>query len=227
MGTYITDPCVWSPELPMLYAAEVDAAYTSGDEYYNRGHFAFRHLVPRRRSLYLNGKRWVLRAAYDHGGAPSAEVAQWREHFNGRVAVWRNDRVLFADASRLGLAIVAEPTNLRCELGEAFRGMARQPSITIVLLQSDQVPPPETKKEYPSLCLAQRVARAEMVAPWADVAWMNVGSVDEFAEHSRDITLPIIAVRRYHGSSLAEARAAIDTLQADLAPIGQFAGYVV
>ena len=56
---------------------------------------------------------------------------------------------------------------------------------------------------------------------------MNVGSVDEFAEHSRDITLPIIAVRRYHGSSLAEARAAIDTLQADLAPIGQFAGYVV
>ena len=56
---------------------------------------------------------------------------------------------------------------------------------------------------------------------------MDASDIVRFAEQVTNLYRPIIAERRYRGTSLLEARAAIDTLQADLAPIGQFAGYVV
>ena len=62
----------------------------------------------------------------------------------------------------------------------------------------------------------------------ADVSLISMTQhLDMLRAMAERVDLPIVAVRRGRFASLAEARAGCDQLQADLAPLGQFAGYVV
>ena len=82
----------------------------------------------------------------------------------------------------------------------------------------------------PNLLLAQSIGPDQQrnMQPWADLAIVAAEDPGEFAQIAQRLTLPVIAQRRIHDPlPLAEARAACDALQRDLAPVGQFAGYIV
>jgi hypothetical protein len=224
MGATIVDPCPWSPDQPMLYHAEIKATLGNGEVRLHRGKLAIRRLSPRGKSLFLNGKRWVMRGIFDYG--PAADVATWRQYASVRV-VRRSNSAVFHAAAELGLMVVDDVSSRSADLGREIRLMIEEPAIVMALLQPGASPPDDVASTAPNLLLAQRVSTAAEVQPWAHAAWIKLEDMPDFALHASSINIPIIVERRYCGTSLAEARAAIDTLQADLAPIGQFAGYVV
>jgi hypothetical protein len=64
--------------------------------------------------------------------------------------------------------------------------------------------------------------------PWAQAIVCEVADPAEFGRRIQSLECPVIALRRLETSlSLPEARTACDRLQRDLAPHGDFAGYLV
>jgi len=218
VSAVITDPCPWSPEQPMLYTAE----FTDGELKYDLGGLAIRRFAARGNSLYLNGKRWVIRGIFDWG--PVADSATWRQHATVRV-VRRLDETLLSEAAKQGVLIIEQLMARKFHGELSHRG--RFPALAMALFPEGLAPPADAREQAPNLLLAQRISHPSELGAWAHVAWMEAEAIQQFPNLISTIPVPIIAVRRYRGDSLAAARAAIDTLQADLAPIGQFAGYVV
>jgi hypothetical protein len=69
-----------------------------------------------------------------------------------------------------------------------------------------------------------RIARQ----PWVDVLLVRLDDLPALAKIADDIDLPILVSRPLDSPlPLDQARAACDALQRDLAPLGQFAGYIV
>lgn len=219
----VVDPCPWSPEQPFLYEVHATVHFTKGYVLDYSGMLGIRHFVAHGKNLFLNTRRYVIRGIYDHG--PVAEVGVWRQY--AQVRVVRNPRpAVIASADREGLMVVYR---LRKGLVKpaATLGHISSASTAMVVVPREISLPSNARSLATNLLLAQEVSRLEELQPWAHAAWMQVDNLTDFASRSSDLPVPIIAERRYHGTSLAEARAAIDQLQADLAPIGQFAGYVV
>jgi hypothetical protein len=93
----------------------------------------------------------------------------------------------------------------------------------------------------PNLLFAQRAADFKSARPWAQLILADAasdpspsgrgqgeGAPDQLAMLAKNSPLPILAQRRLpEPQSLNAARAACDRLQADLAPLGDFAGYLV
>jgi hypothetical protein len=202
----------------MLYTAE----FTDGDLEYSLGKLAIRRLAPRGKSLYLNGKRWVIRGIFDWG--PVADSSIWRQHAAVRV-VRRLDERLLTEAAEQGVLIVEQL--MARKFNGALRYTGQFPALGMVLFPDGLTPSADAQEQAPNLLLAQRISHPSELGAWANVAWMEAEAIQQFPNLISTIPVPIIAERRYRGDSLAEGRAAIDTLQADLAPIGQFAGYVV
>ena len=66
------------------------------------------------------------------------------------------------------------------------------------------------------------------IQPWAQLLVRDADNPQQFATDVKESELPILARRRLSQSSpLIQARVACDQLQADLAPLGDFAGYLV
>ncbi len=214
----VTDPCPWSPESPSLYELRLEQA--EGKPRLTQ-QFGIRRFGVRDSHLFLNGKRFVIRGVIDERYA--ANTSQWREMGGARVLQQVEDEVL-SDASRQGILSVVR-LDEKME-SDTLRQIALHVSTPLVVLSENSVLSNKQRGETPNLLLAQRMESLPL-QPWADVAWIEFSAIEEFATRIAGLTLPIIAVRRYHGTSLTEARAEIDILQADLAPSGQFAGYVV
>lgn len=220
----VPDPCTWSPMTPTLYEYWIEDRLGQLPPVH-RQEFGIRQLGPRGKSFILDGKRWVPRAAHDDRLTESWEM--WR--FRAAVRVTQAfDETLFAEASRAGVMIIHEtthkdPVGVRSLLAQ----LSDYAAVSMVLFQQDAALPAEIAHVAPNILLVKRINHLADMQDWVQAAWIDATDIDGFARLVASINTPIIAVRRYRGTSLAEARAAVDTLQADLAPIGQFAGYVV
>jgi len=202
----------------MLYTA----AFTDGELEYNLGKLAIRRFAPRGNNLYLNGKRWVIRGIFDWG--PVADSSTWRQHAAVRV-VRRLNESLLSEAAEKGVLIIEQL--MARKFNGALHYRAQFPALGMVVFPDGLAPPADAREQAPNLLLAQRISHPSELGAWAHAAWMEAEAIQQFPNLISTIPVPIIIEHRYRGTSLAEARAAIDTLQADLAPIGQFAGYVV
>jgi hypothetical protein len=108
--------------------------------------------------------------------------------------------------------------------------LARHPGVAIAVVLGKL--PADFKKSHvaPNLLLAEWFKSfdpAMSLAPWADLL---VVSADEPSCLSKTTAIekPIIVTRYLESPlDLTNSRAACDTLQRDLASIGQFAGYIV
>lgn len=106
--------------------------------------------------------------------------------------------------------------------------VSRWPSAAIAVLTGVQN---VARADIPrNLLLAQRVAgdEAATVAPWVHLVLLEANDAAAIAERAADFDLPILAYRPLATArSIHAARAACDQLQRDLAPYGDFAGYIV
>jgi len=223
----IPDPCFWSPDLPAIY--DVTAELRRGDQTIAtaRREVGLRALGVRGRHFALEGKRWILR-----GVSESSTIAtlprQWREVHAGYVTAGFADDHL-AEASQWGaLAVVV----LECPANEAaqrLRELSLYPAVGLVIVRGELPADFSIRHAAPNLLLAQPVSsERNSIRPWAQALWLEDAEPASAARLASETALPVVAVRRLaEPLPLADARAACDALQRDLASAGQFAGYVV
>jgi len=232
----IPDPCFWVPELPFLYRAELELRAGGAPAATINQFVGIRRLGIRGKSLFFDGKRFVLRGIHREfeisnlkSKEPDSTFA--RESWTALVVQSPDDDVCDF-ASRRGILLVADQTQADSSLSTLvpeLRRLARWPAAAIAVIASDANLPAETHDIAPNLLLAQQINATEPMnlQSWARLVFAEVSNPADFARKTADCTLPIAAVRRVAHGSAEQSRAACDTLQRDLAAYDDFAGYVV
>jgi len=233
----IPDPCFWTPELPFLYRAELELRAGGGLSAKIDQTVGIRRLGIRGKSLFFEGKRFVLRGIHREFEISNLkseldrDAPLARESWTALVVRSPNDD-LCDFASRRGILLVADQTQIDLSSGTLvpeLRRLARYPAVAIAVIASDVDLLAESHDIAPNLLLGQQIAASEPIGlrPWARSAFAEVSDPAEFARKTTDCTLPIVAVRRAANASIEQSRSACDALQRDLAPHGDFAGYIV
>jgi hypothetical protein len=225
--TVVPEPTFWSPELPAIY--DVTVNLQRGDELLASARFeiGLRSFGVRGRDFVLAGKRWVLR-----GVMPSSTTATlpraWHDASAVFVASWSDlaDDQL-AEASQFGALAVVE---LAAGGAHEIRRLARHPAVALAVQQHDFPSGMKRADVPPNILLGQRMGDGDRVIrqPWADVLLVESTVAELLARITALGDLPVVVVRPLAQSlPIDDARAACDQLQRDLAPLGQFAGYIV
>jgi hypothetical protein len=220
----VTEPCFWSSDVPAIY--DVTVHLERGGEVLatERREIGLRGLGPRGRGLLYQGKNWVLRGVL--ASSTTAELPrQWHDASAAYVTGDVNEERL-AEAGQWGALAVVRLDASTDDLVPKLRQLAKYPGVAIAALRGQLAADPSSAA--PNLLLAHEMQteKAVSVPPWADIVIVQADKM----EHSGviDCARPVIALRPLETrTELDAARAACDRLQRDLAPLGQFAGYIV
>jgi hypothetical protein len=225
-GALVPDPCFWSPDLPALYRVTLEIRKQDSVIHTEERELGIRFLGTRRNSFYLENKRWVLRGV-SAAALDSTPLSAWREASAAMVMHDPTD-ALCREASRAGVMLVAYVANPSMGV---FSRLARWAAIGVIVTSSaDEDLLSKSRRRFPNLLLAQFVEATSPVhlsqhchAAFVDQVLLRSPSLDWVGR-----AMPIVAVRRLDlPLPLYEGRYACDELQRDLAPIGDFAGYVI
>jgi glycosyl hydrolase family 2 len=224
----VPDPSFWSADLPAIY--DVAVSLHRGTEVIAtaRTELGFRSLGIRGQHFALAGKRWVLRAVGTHTTTDHLPRA-WHDATAALLAHQTTDELL-AEAAQWGAFVVADIVESAQSAVDRIRALACCPAVAMVVMRHLLPPGFRQSDVAPNLLLGQAIEPREVQAilPWAQFAFVPALEPALFARNCSQIMIPIVAVRPLAAAlPIAEARAACDVLQRDLAPIGQFAGYVV
>ena len=225
----VPDPVFWSPDLPAIY--DVTVNLLRGAEIVATAHrqIGLRSLGVRGRDLVLNGKRWVLR-----GVSTSSTASRDPRDWHAAQAVYMDDDSgleALTEASDWGALVLITLLTHETPAIPRLRLLTHFPAVGIGAPRGALPADFRKSQVAPNLLLAQQLTEASGVhrEPWADLLMVRADDRDMVAQAAAKFgELPIIAVRHHEPPvDLATARAACDILQRDLAPLGQFAGYVV
>ncbi len=217
----IIDPCFWSPETPSLYQVHIELRKDGRVLETAQRTIGIRNLGVRGKNLFLNGRRWVLRGTSRRSTADT--LPSWREYAMAMLVDGVDDE-LGCRSSREGVFVVP-----RVDTSEPLNRYSRWASVGIVIVGTERLEH-DLAKVIPNVLLAQLLPANDpfTVATWADLVVGEVDSPAQFGERFAQGELPVIAMRRYDDNAdVADCRAACDRLQRDLAPFGDFAGYMV
>ena len=223
----VPDPCFWSIDLPAWY--DVIVELREGDQIVETAEqqLGIRQFGPRGKDIYFNSRRCVLRGVWRHA-AKNDKISEWRDT---RTAIFAElpDERLCEEASHEGVLVVARLHGSASEISAHLRRLTKWPAVAMAIIANDSVPD-SIVEVAPNILLAQTLDDQGPVQPggWASLLAAQVTSLEVFAALTKDVELPIIALRDYdEPSTVAELRSRCDQLQRDLAPFGDFAGYVV
>jgi hypothetical protein len=233
----VPDPCFWTPDLPFLYRAQIQVH--GGSEVAETDRIiGIRRLGVRGKSLFFDGKRFVLRAL--ECKMQNAELKSFleqnqdflRETWTALMLENPGDDVC-EFASRRGLLLVADLTESidfahSESLVHSLRHLSQWPAVGIAVLAGNAMVADQEQREIRGLLLAQFVAATGPVicAPWADLVLIEVGMPNEFSHGIAELDAPVIALRRISpADNIEQARSECDILQRDLAPHCDCAGY--
>jgi len=230
----VPDPCFWSPQLPALYDVHVELRQESRVVTTFDQTIGIRRLGAAGRNLLWEGKRWVLRGVGSQRKIILAEpddeyVATFRDASAAMVLV---DPVksICCSASQAGVVIIAHLTD-PAKIEEQLTELGRSGSVAVVILPTDiAASAPALHNAAPNLLLAQHFGGETAVNPadWADLIVCQVSEPARFHDLIAACPLPIVAQRRLNETdSVAEARNECDRIQRDLAPAGDYAGYLI
>jgi hypothetical protein len=231
----LPEPCLWTPDLPHRYDVQVQAARGEHPLNSHRQWLGIRSIGVREKNLVMSGKRWVLRGTFCSG-----DLRPW---LSGLAAVRLcgivepPDEDALEQASRDGVMLVVKLESSG-SIESVMRRIARHAAAACALVSgrfSPGTPACETHRlGYENLLLAQRFQAGETVvpAPWADLAWVEDTRASRLAERSSDCAIPVVACSASTSgssspASFSDARRLCENWQRDLAPWGDFAGYVV
>ncbi len=226
----VPDPCCWTPELPFTYRALVEVR--RGEEVVQKYErlLGIRRWGVRGRDLLHEGKRFVLRG----GQAPFSPVPQdeamlFARETSTALLVSNPDNALCEFASRRGVMLIADLTASTTQGIAELKRLACWPSVAVALLPS-RFASLEALSALPRNLLVAAYLSADepLVLPdWAQLTFVETRDAEDFAQRTPAATWPIIAVRRaMPTATLEQSRAACDALQRDLAPFGDYAGYI-
>jgi hypothetical protein len=231
----VPDPCFWTPELPFLYRAELQL-HCGGDVVDVSRTVGIRRLGVRGKSLFFDGKRFVLRARHEC----RMQNEECRMFFERNQVFLRDswtalvvanpDDVVCDFASRRGILLVADLTEEGNTPIDSLRRISRWPAVGFAILPRRAAISASQIAEIPNLLLGQFVPADQSIAiaPWADLLFVETNQPELFANKIGGIDLPVVAVRPHANThNIEHARAECDILQSELAPFGDFAGYVV
>jgi hypothetical protein len=224
----VTEPTPWSPELPAIYDVTVQMHRGSELAATERREIGFKPLGRRGSQLIFGGKNWVLRGV--HQASTTATLPRaWHDAGAALVASHLDEEAL-SEASQWGsLSVVTVPSG--DDAVASLRALARYPAAAIAVLRGE-VPADFSKSALcPNVLLAHEIdplAPATAFPAWADIGLFQADNSHQLRSIMTATRRPLIAVRTLESPvDLPLARSACDALQRDLAPLGQFAGYIV
>jgi hypothetical protein len=208
--------------MPHLYDAELELR--AGGQVVARAKrvVGLRRLGGGLRQLIFDGKNWVLRGVLADE-LPPTDLAEWHDAETAMCV--RNPSDALCDAaSRAGVLLVAELG--KADVHEIAR-LRRWPAVGIIAVTaSAQLDSPA---EGHNAIVAQRSPAGKPLEPipWASLRVVPMNPGEPIAGLA-DCRLPVIAIRPAGQlQDVAHGRRACDHLQRELAPYGQFAGYIV
>lgn len=218
----VPDPTFWTTQLPGTYEITIQLCRDGEVVEEIVRSLGIRFFGASGRNFLWEGKRWVLRGV----ATPMHDVEEISAfQDNAGVLVVRNPPHSLLDAASLsGVLLVVELDS--GELLKELGNLTRWPAVAIVILPTACAVDDDMRATAPNLLFAQRidVTSPKPLADWAQVAFCNTTEV----KSAESWAVPMVAERRLNGDyTLIEARRECDHLQRDLAPIGDFAGYVV
>jgi hypothetical protein len=222
--TTIPDPSYWSPDTPHIYDVTVELRNSEDVIASEVRQIGLKPLGVSGRFFTWEGKPWVLRGVRMLS-PPEITIADWRAH--SAVAVFPSDDQL-TEASERGVICLCS-TGYRGMSEEAAlkeaRRLARFPAVcfALPLEATDQV-----ARFMPNVICCSRYLPGGSLSPGHKGFFLKAAHVVPDYLPSTLPDVPFIVYGLVERSwSLAEARAACDKLQANLAPVHQFAGYIV
>lgn len=224
----VPDPSFWSPELPMLYRVTLRLVRGGETLAECERSLGIRQLGPRGKDLLLEGRRWVVRGIFTASvGRGQADLPTWRS-LGALGVVPGVQPAESAAASEEGVPTACLLYDRPCTATDA-RTAAQHAAIIMAVLDPTDDAGATLLQEH-----APNILRAAMslgpLPKWAQLLILSVpeGDLGQFAAQAKVLPLPILAARpQKERCSIEEARAACDVLQRDLAPYGDFAGYLV
>lgn len=223
----IPDPCFWSAEAPFLYRVEVELHAADAPPATTERILGIRPLGARGKSLILEGRPWVMRAAHASQLSES-DLKAWREA-DVAMAVDDPDEALCREASRLGVWLAAWISCCGERTEAELARLSRWPCIALAVLDSQAAISTAARRSARNLLLAQHFEPSAAVSPaeWADAAVCEDDDAERLAVRAAPCAKPVVALRRGgRFDHLAAARRACDELQRALAGRGNFAGYM-
>lgn len=224
----ITEPIFWSPDWPALY--DVTVELRQGNEVVESATrtIGLRPLAVTGKRLAYAGKHWVLRGVQRTVRVADA-VEACREQSAALVVPAELLREpILTHASEVGVLVVALLADQSHVTEEHLPWLSQYAAAAIAVL-----PPDDRPFRFPktgNLQLARHLKQGDE-EPAGDDARLVLGEVSDaatFADWTRTLSRPVIAYREiWDAIDVAAARAECDRLQRDLAPGGQYAGYIV
>ena len=223
----VPEPCFWTPDLPNLYRVEVELCKGDQTLASTSRTFGIRRLGTSGRNLIFDGKRSVLRAV-TFDDVPPAPLLEWRDASAAAIVNNPSDD-LCGEASRVGVLIVADLRSTSLDIADELRRLARFPAVGIAILPT-QAASSDPHGLAPNILLAQYASAGEKPSPtmWAKLLVREAKDPSMFSECVGVGNVPVIAYRTAGPqANIAAARRLCDELQRDLAPHGDYAGYIV
>jgi hypothetical protein len=238
--TTITDPCLWTSDLPQIYDVSIELRRGNEVLASEKRMIGLRGIGGRFGSggapgeILREGKVWVPRgvdiAAVQH------DVAQLREELLAGI-VSSPPLDLLVEASRQGAYLIAHVAGSAEAIPAALRNLARWPAVMMAVVRGGESFDRTLQQVAPNLVLAQpvRIAEAGEFRPAAWAAAVVVETTEDQISQDlltkglaalRGCPLPLLVQRRAPISATGP-RAECDRLQREMAQIGQFAGYLV
>ena len=221
----VPDPCFWTPEMPYLYQVEVELRSDGDCLATAERTLAIRRLGADGRSLFLDARRWVPRAASTGSAAPST-FESCRDAALGLVVDDPTDDVC-GRATREGVLLAACVCSNTID---TVRRLSTYGAVGLVIVRDAPAKDNEMKRAARNVILCQERSDDDesAAATWADAVVYRINDPTRIADYASRCMLPVIAYRPLAETApAADSRAACDALQRDLAEMGDFAGYFV
>ena len=222
----VPDPCYWSPETPNIYDVTVELRRGKDVITSEVRQIGFKPLGISGRFFTWEGKPWVLRGVT---AKPTTEVDlnEWRNNSAALVGSGLSDEEL-QEASVKGVlcfCLGRVDSSENESLIEAKR-FAKYPAVAIA---NACLPTQNVQRLMPNVITTfKSILSGEAEPIRQGIPVYRPYLPKKPAERVTSVRIPLIVCRLEESTlSVAEARSACDKLQAELAPIDQFAGYIV
>lgn len=222
----VTDPCYWTPELPMLYELSLELELADGTTTAWRHEVGLRRWAIHGRAFFREGKRVVLRGAVVNNFSPETLVQASEAELTLLVREPSNE--ISERASELGVSLAVDLRDFDGELTPVLLHHTWHAAVEMVILDENFAAAFYKPHSMRIGCVCGAAKPQAAGVDWADVVVFELDPGERPPLWAATCEKPVIAIRRGGAyAELGQARQSCDRLQAEFAPQFDLAGYIV